>query len=257
MNLWEAAALGALQGALEFLPISSSGHLLLAEYFLLGGNAAAQLLAFDAALHGGTLLGLVGAMAPELRRLLRGLFASSTGRQEVGVLALASLPAVGAGLLLASFAQQFRSASAVGLMFVFSGLLLLAAEIVARRFARRPAGARAPVLLGGLLQVLALLPGVSRAGAVCAGAMLAGASRTESLRIALLLGIPIIGGAASFGLLGSSALPPLAPLLTAVATAAVVAFFAARALLHLFAKCSFAPFGIYSIVLGVGVLALA
>ncbi len=201
MTTAHAVALGALQGLGEFLPISSSGHLIVVPWLL---GWPAQGLAFDVALHLGTLLAVVGAFARDWWRLLsaglRGVvsgapFADRHSRL-LWLLALASVPGAIAGKLLDEWAETtFRSPALVATSMALMGLVLLVAD---RRSGRGTAEAitTRDALLVGAAQALALVPGVSRSGATISMALLLGYRRDESARFSFLMAAPITLGAA-------------------------------------------------------------
>lgn len=203
---WRAAALGALQGLGEFLPISSSGHLIVVPWLL---GWPDQSLAFDVALHLGTLAAVVYAFAGDWVRLFRGFFSGlATGRpfgnpegRMLGLLALASVPGAVAGLLLDDWAETvFRSPALVGVTMAVMGGVLWMAD-------RRAAGPSADAageavslrdaLLIGCAQALALVPGVSRSGATISAALFLGHRREAAARFSFLLATPITFGAAA------------------------------------------------------------
>src|SRR5262245_65027852 len=200
-----AVALGVLQGLGEFLPISSSGHLIVVPWLLGWPDHG---LAFDVALHVGTLLAVVYAFAGDWWRLLRGTLAGlSSGRpfagpegRLLGQLALGSIPGGLAGLLLDKWAESvFRSPALVAGTLAGMGLVLFAAD-------RRATGSRGEVasissrdaLLIGLAQAAAIVPGVSRSGATISMGLLLGYRREEAARFSFLLATPITFGAALF-----------------------------------------------------------
>jgi len=201
MTLLQALLLGTLQGLGEFLPISSSGHLVVAPWLL---GWPPHTLSFDVALHLGTLLAVLYALAGDWwrmgRSLLRGLprgrpFEEAPGRL-LGVLALASIPGAIAGLLLEGWAEtSFRSPTLIAIAMALLGVLLLVAD---RRHGERRADSIrvGHALLIGLAQAFALFPGVSRSGITISVALLLGYRRDEAARFSFLLATPITFGAA-------------------------------------------------------------
>jgi len=201
VNTPHAVGLGLLQGLGEFLPISSSGHLIVVPWML---GWPPQSLSFDVALHLGTLAAVVGAFAGDWLRLvsagLRGLwtrrpFANPDSRL-LWLLALATLPGAVAGKLLEDWAETtFRSPGLVAATMATMGVVLMLAD-------RRAGGGRAegmPVrdaVLVGMAQALALVPGVSRSGATISMALFLGYRREEAARFSFLLAAPITFGAA-------------------------------------------------------------
>ena len=201
MTYLQAIILGALQGLGEFLPISSSGHLIVVPW-LLGWKEHS--LAFDVALHLGTLVAVVYAFAGDwwrmggaaLRGLKRGRPFAEPGGRMLGLIALASVPGAVAGKLLDQWAETtLRSPALVATTMAVMGVLLMIAD---RRIGTRQAGdiSLGVALLIGSAQALALLPGVSRSGITISAALLLGFRRDEAARFSFLLATPITFGAA-------------------------------------------------------------
>lgn len=200
MNLLYAVLLGVIQGATEFLPVSSSGHLVLAEHFLEFREGG---LVFDVALHLGTLTAillyfrrdfLLMAMA-----LLPGRAESAEGalsRRLFFFLCLATVPGALFGLLLEKPAETlFRSPLLVATTMGGVGLLLLWAERAGRRNREINVLTLTDALLIGLSQALAVVPGVSRSGITMTTGLFRGLSREAAARFSFLLSAPIIFGA--------------------------------------------------------------
>jgi undecaprenyl-diphosphatase len=202
MTFLEAVLLGTVQGVTEFLPISSSGHLVVMRNWFGVSEAG---LTFDAVIHLGSLLAVMVAFHSELRAIFRGLTGADDdeareGRKLLRYLVLATLPlVVGALLLRDTVALAFESTLFTALMLYFTGALLYFAET------RPPPRielvlSRRHVLAMGLAQILALLPGLSRSGMTIGGGMLAGLSRVQAARFSFLMSIPAILGASLFEL---------------------------------------------------------
>jgi len=255
-----AAVLGAVQGLTEFLPVSSSAHLYLIPR-VLGWKYSG--VAFDVALHGGTLLALLLAFARDWWQLLRDAFASDPARRGEawrlwGWLALATVPGAVAGKLLESAAEHaLRSLPLQAVMLIVFGFLLWAAD----RFlppGRDPARPGWGAALGlGFAQALALVPGVSRSGVTITAGRVAGLSRVSAARFSFLLATPITLGAV---LLKARDLPhdlPATTLAIGVATSAVVGMLAIRWLLRWLQRAGFGVFFLYRAVLGIALLLFA
>jgi undecaprenyl-diphosphatase len=251
----QALFLGILQGLGEFLPISSSGHLIVVPWML---GWPAQSLSFDVALHIGTLLAVVYAFRGEWWALARGLYAGArAGRLReapearlLGQLVLASVPAAVIGLLLDDWADTtFRSPRLVASTMAVMGVVLMIAD-------RRAPPSDAPsslvpyishphAILIGLAQSLALVPGVSRSGATISMALLLGHPRPEAARFSFLLATPITFGAALKKVpeLYPSADPYL--VLIGMTASAVVGFLSIRVLLAYVRTRDYRPFVYY------------
>jgi undecaprenyl-diphosphatase len=209
LEFLEAILLGVVQGLTEFLPVSSSGHLLLGQHFL-GLDQERFGLPFDVALHLGTLVAVVSYFWRDLLRMA-GAFARSltpAGRnladpdQRLAYLILASaIPAALIGYSLEGFFEQaVRSPWVVVFNLVAVGILFIVAEAVGTRI--RPADKlRFGEAVGiGLAQAAALVPGVSRSGATITLGLFLGLRREEAARFSFLMSVPIIAGAGSLQL---------------------------------------------------------
>ncbi len=254
MSLIEALLLGVFQGITEFLPISSSGHLVLAQHFF--GLPAEELIAFDALLHGGTLLATVILFRKEIITILLIPFAQEKHEDVRFVLMLiaATIPAALAGFFFEDLFSAFRSVSAVAISFLFTGSLFLFVEKWPQKKSTQTGWKAA--LLAGLFQVLALLPGVSRSGITMAGAMLAGTERAEAVRFSFFLGIPITAGVVTLFVARflknpvAVTLPDFLPACIAFGASAIIGYLTARFLLIFFRKYSLRTFAIYLICSG-------
>ncbi len=260
MTIFEAFFLGIFQGITEFLPISSSGHLVLAEhYFKLPAD---ELVAFDAFLHGGTLLAIMILFWKDIRDILLIPF-SKNKKSELRfllILVAATIPAGIIGFLFEDWFTSFRSVTAVAVSFVLTGILFIIAEkFPAKKTAQ--IGWRAAIF-AGILQVISLLPGVSRSGITLAGGMLAGAERTAATRFSFFLSMPITAGVVTLYMsrlvpnTESVAFPPLLPSLVAFVTAVIIGYLTARFLLQYFRRHSLAVFSVYLIVSGFALLVI-
>ena len=200
MNLLYAMLLGILQGATEFLPVSSSGHLILAEHFL-GFRAGG--LAFDVALHLGTLAAILIYFRRDFWLMAVAWLPGRGGEAEGALyrrlflyLCLATVPGALFGLLLEKSAETlFRSPFLVATTMGAIGLLLLLAEQVGSRKRDIRALTLTDALLIGLSQALAVVPGVSRSGITMTTGLFRGLNREAAARFSFLLSAPIIFGA--------------------------------------------------------------
>ncbi len=262
MTALQALVLGLVQGFGEFLPISSSGHLIVVPWLL---GWPPQSLSFDVALHLGTLFAVVGAFAGDWVRLLGASLEGLRRRQPfatpdsrlVWLIVLASVPGGVAGLLLEHRAETvFRSPALVAVaMALLGGVLFLVDGFGGGRADIGALSARHAVLIG-LAQAAALVPGVSRSGATISMALFLGYRREEAARFSFLLATPITLGAVVLkvpALLSSSA-APLA--LIGMAAAAVSGFLSIRWLLGYVRTRDYRPFVWYrlafaALVLGV------
>jgi undecaprenyl-diphosphatase len=206
LELLEAIVLGIVQGLTEFLPVSSSGHLLLGQYFL-GLDQQRFGLPFDVALHLGTLVAVVAFFWRELLRMARAFAWSLTpgGRdlddpnQRLAYLVLAStIPAALIGYLLEDFFETaVRNPWVVVFNLVLVGVLFIIGEAVGGKQRRADKLRFAEAVGIGVAQAVALVPGVSRSGATITLGLFLGLRREEAARFSFLMSVPIIAGAGS------------------------------------------------------------
>jgi undecaprenyl-diphosphatase len=252
LSSFQALVLGVLQGLGEFLPISSSGHLIVAPWLL---GWPVQSLSFDVALHLGTLAAVLWAFRGDwwtiAARTWQGLrrgrpFAEPEGRL-LGLLAIGSVPAAVAGLFLEDWAETvFRSPALVGATMATLGVILYLADRRAEHAApTRPVTLRDALLIG-CAQALALVPGVSRSGATITMGLFLGYRREEAARFSFLLATPITFGAALLKVPHLFEGPAdLAPVAIGMVAAAVVGFLSIRVLLTYVRTRTYRPFVAY------------
>jgi undecaprenyl-diphosphatase len=264
MDIAQAAALAVLQGLTEFLPISSSAHLILLP---LAADWPDQGLAFDVAVHVGTLVAVVAYFARDLGRMARDWTLSLAAGRPVGesrlawCVIVATVPTGLAGLAVKALAgEALRSALVIALAnLVFAGLLWWSDH-----HGRRSRGVDdlrlRDALLVGCAQALALIPGASRSGVTMTAGLMLGLGREAAARFSFLLALPAIALA---GLLqGAEAVSgrvPLDPLAFALGTglSALCAAACIHAFLRLVERVGMLPFVIYRLLLGAGILLLA
>ncbi len=258
--------LGAVQGLTEFLPISSTGHLILARDFL-GVNGDFGLLE-DAVLHLATALAVVVYFAKDILGLLKGSYQAVQNKvfnqESKTLLALiaGTIPAAGIGFLLESTIETTLRGTHVVAYGLIAGSIVF---VLAERFSKKYIGQeKQPTIYKGIFigifQALALIPGMSRSGMVISAGLLSGFSRVEAARFGFLLSFPIIVGAGSVALLkvleagiGSQVINLNALLLGAVASF-VFGLFAIHVLLALVKKIGLMPFVVYRIALAIIIL---
>lgn len=266
---FQAAVLGAVQGLTELLPISSSAHLYLVPT-LLGWPYAG--VAYDVAMHAGTLLALIVAFLGDWLALLKGLTGPhgpqrETARNLVGMLAVSTVPGLVAGKVLGELEERLRSVPLQASMLLVFGVILWLVDAGARRREQRtklmsdaPEGLPAPgwgtALLVGFSQALALIPGVSRSGITMTAGRLGGLSRLGAARFSFMLSMPITLAAVLYtGLLKSRdllAAMPLSTLLIGIVSAAISSFLAIRLMLGLLRRMGFGIFAIYRVAFAIG-----
>ena len=248
--------LGLVQGLTEFLPVSSSGHLVLAER-LLGLDPPGVLL--EAMLHWGTLAAVVIVFRKDIVALLKSLRGKGSveQRKEVGFLIVGTVPVIAIGLLLRETIQSaFSSLLGVGIgLLLTAGILMLGH--IARRRARRPSIRFPDALAVGLAQAAAVFPGVSRSGATSSVGTLMGLTAAQAARFSFLLAIPALFGAGLLNLLGAFNAPGTQDW-TGIALGSLCAFvsgwLALRAALALISRGRFWIFAIYCALVGTGTI---
>ena len=201
MDLIAAALLGVVQGLTEFLPVSSSGHLILARAFF-GWDAERFGLAFDVACHVGTLLAVVLFFRRDVQAMLAAIpGALRMGRGEyerlVRLIVVGTLPVVAVGLLFGDWLEGVRSPAVVAVTLALGGLGLIAAERLGSRSRDSSSIGYGEAVAIGFAQAAALVPGVSRSGATLTLAMLLGLSRDRAARFVFLLSLPAVLAAAA------------------------------------------------------------
>ena len=257
MSPFQAAVLGAVQGLTEFLPISSSAHLYVIPT-LLGWPYAG--VAFDVALHWGTLIALLAAFWKDWMTLVRDALggAGAERRAARGMwlkLAAASVPAAIAGLLLDDLADTtLRALPLQAATLAVFGFLLWWVD------RSRPAGreTRDPgwwtCLLMGSAQALALVPGVSRSGVTLTTGRACGLARVSAARFSFMLATPITFGAGLLKMRDLSPDLPASTLAIGVVSAAITGFFAIRGLIRWLGRAGFGVFFVYRLGLAAVIL---
>lgn len=267
MSLLRPFLLGTVQGITEFLPISSSAHLILVPWILGWPHLG---LAFDVALHLGTLFALLLYFAADWKDLARAFWESIKQRRLAGdprrrmswLILLASLPAALVGLLAEETIERyFRHPLPIAAMAVLLGAALLYADnkgVFSREEEEISAG---EALLIGLAQAGALFPGVSRSGATITAGLLIGLRREAAARFSFLLASPVVAGAAlleGMHLIRSGIRPSEGWLFSVgVFSATLSGFLSIRYLLRYLRRGSLAPFAYYRIILGLAVFLLS
>jgi undecaprenyl-diphosphatase len=258
LELLQAIVLGIVQGLTEFLPVSSSGHLLLGQYFL-GLDQERFGLSFDVALHMGTLVAVVSYFWRDLLRMAFAFFRSFSHRdlandadQRMAYLIIAAtVPAAVIGFFLEGFFEgpAVRSPWVVVFNFVLIGVLFIVGEVVGKR-TRRASKLRFGEAVGiGFAQAAALVPGVSRSGATITLGLFLGLRREEAARFSFLMSVPIIAGAGSLKvgeviLQGMDAAQAVL-FVVGLVTSAVVGYVTIRFLLNYLTNHSLRAFAFY------------
>ena len=253
MEILKAAFLGIVQGATEFLPVSSSGHLVLGSKLL---NFQEQGVVFDVFVHLGTLLSVILVFRKDLRKMIVAPFLMVQGNKDPEVIdhfhlgfyvTLATIPIVIIGLLINGYIDQiFKSELIVYCMLIVTGVLMMTTFRIKER-GKKVNWWRALVI--GLAQSIAILPGLSRSGSTIFAGMALGINRDTAAKFAFLMSIPEILGAVvlKFGELvqTSSSTSGLIIVAVGTVTAAVSGYFSIVLLLDLIKRNRLRMFGYY------------
>ena len=270
-ELFKAALLGVIQGITEFLPISSTGHLILAEHSL-GISQETYGLSFDAALHLGTLMAIFWffrhvwlQLLSSIIRINPGVQSDNKNKQLIKLLLIGTVPAVVLGLLFEDVIDTlFRSPQLVAAsLIIFSGALYFA-EKVGRKYKGIVKLSLVYGLLIGTAQAVALIPGVSRSGITIAAGMWRNLQREEAARFTFLLSAPIVAGAGVLKLLrtvnlfinGGLSRFNLLFFGVGILSAAISGYLTIKYLLKFLVHHTLYPFIIYRIILGFIVLGI-
>lgn len=262
MTIEQIIVLAIVQGITEFLPVSSSGHLILIPAFT---GWPDQGVVTDVMVHVGSLFAVIVYFWRDVIRLVYGgvdllrLRMNDNSRMALYIL-LATIPAVIFGIFLkkSGLGDSFRSVEIIAWNAVIFGVLLYVADVVGPRLKRMEDMTLPPALIIGIAQAVALIPGTSRSGITMTAARFMGFDRPEAARFSFLLGIPAIAGAGAFVTLdfveSGQAIPPDA------IWAAVLTFFAALAaiavLMAMVKRMSFLIFMIYRLALALVLFAM-
>ena len=265
MTLFHLFLLAVIQGVTEFLPVSSSGHLILLPG-LTGMDD--QGLALDVAVHVGTLFAVVAYFWSDVKSALFGTFRLLSGRIDTPgaflalCLILSTIPVVIAGLILhvTGLADAMRSVAVIGWTMLLFGVVLYAADKQGPQIRSGETWTLKHAALMGLAQAFALIPGTSRSGVTITAARALGYDREGSARLAMLMSIPTILASGAL-LMGDAVATADAQVFKDAAIAAVFAFVAAFLalvlMMRLLRSISFTPYVIYRIILGAVLLIYA
>lgn len=266
MGLFEAIILGIVQGLTEFLPISSSGHLVLLPAVL---GWTSPPLVFDTTVHLATLIAVLAVFWRDVLKILTGWVRGLINRQPLETtesrlgwwIILGTIPGILTGLFLEEQIEfLFTSHTAAGIFLLVTALILILAELLGRRQKGLSEITWRDSLLIGIGQACAIAPGLSRSGTTIFAGMLTGLNRETAARFSFILSIPIITGAGLvqfFNLIDEGNLLAEAPVLLAgFATAAISGYIAIRLFLNYLRKRPLYPFAVYCVVVGILTLIL-
>ena len=263
MDLLHIIVLALVQGLTEFLPISSSAHLILLPRLLEWSD---QGLAFDVALHVGTLSAVVLYFRKELRSMLHAWLRSLAGHGQTPdsrlawAVGLGTIPVGVAGLLLADFIEvQLRSPLVIAATTIIFGALLWWADAQGRRVRDEHSIGWRDVLVIGVAQAISLIPGTSRSGITMTAGLMLGLTREAAARFSFLLSIPVIilaGGLETRKLIAADVPPDWQALIWGALLSAISAYLCIHYFLKLLQRMGMWPFAVYRLVLGAFLLAV-
>ena len=248
MDILNIIMLSLIQGITEFLPISSSAHLvLLAEL----SHFSDQGLGFDIALHTGSLLAILIYFKNEIKDIFN---FNDDGRQYLKFIIIASIPLPIIGLIFIDYVSLYmRNVQSIAIMTILFGLLLYFADNNRKDSKDIVNASLATILFIGILQTLAIMPGVSRAGIVITAALLIGFTRNDSIKISFLLSIPAIFMASTYQimqLLGTNNTILIKEYALGLFFSFVFSYLTIKLFISTISKITFAPYIIYRIILG-------
>ncbi|MGE0765413.1 MAG: undecaprenyl-diphosphate phosphatase [Hyphomicrobiaceae bacterium] len=254
MNTWQSVLLGVVEGLTEFIPVSSTGHLLLIEHFL---GIKPDKRVFEILIQLGAVLALLTIYSARLWKLVADLPSDPAARRFVSGIVLAFLPAALAGVLGHKFIKEvlFETPLLICITLITGGVILLMVDRMQLRPTINAADEVGPLtaLKIGACQCLALVPGVSRSGATIVGAMLLGLTKRAAAEFSFFLAMPTMAGAfaydlyKNYGALDTAALHSIAiGFVMAFITGVVVV----RYLLEFVSKYGFAPFAWWRLIVG-------
>ncbi len=263
MSILQAAIMGLVQGLAEFLPISSSGHLILARAFMgIADQAEGPVLQMlDILLHAGTLIAVIVVFWKDWMAILRNLLKSKT----LLLLFIASLPALIVSIAFNDVLESLFTGWFVGFAFLITGAFMLLAQKLSKRGGRHAKRTEEPgykhAIAMGCMQAVALLPGVSRSGSTLMGGVASGLTRQSAAKFSFMMSAPAILG--SLLIKGKNALDngyfqqiEMVPVIVGMLAAAISGFLAIRFMLKVINQISLGWFALYVAVLGIAVIIL-
>ncbi|MFH1253504.1 MAG: undecaprenyl-diphosphatase UppP [Candidatus Uhrbacteria bacterium] len=257
MSIIDPLILGLIQGLTEFLPVSSSGHLLLAADFL---GQTTNDVTFDAVIHLATLAAVIVALWTDIKKIAIGIFKKNQDGHLGWLIILATIPVLIVGFFFGDWLEEtFRSPSVVAFSLAFWGIILWLVDAQTKKTAETEINKISfkKSFFIGLSQIIALIPGTSRSGITITTGLFSGLSREAAARFSFLLGIPSIAAAGGFSLLkiflNNGDFDSLS-LIVAFIAAFISGFAAIKFLLQIMKGLSYKWFAIYRIALAVVII---
>ena len=269
MTLMQSIILGIIQGASEFLPISSSGHLVLAPYVFGWDIPLQEAFIFDVLVQVATLTAVIIYYWKDLLQIIKSMFSGIVSRKPLfdlysrlgWYLILATIPAGLAAIFFKDiFENAFSNPKAAAIFLIFTSVLLFIAEFFGSRTRSLDSASWFDVLWIGFFQIFALFPGISRSGSTISGGMLRGFNRESSARFSFLMAVPVMSAAGVLAisdlLTAPDLLSKLPIYLAGFITAALVGYLAIRWFISYLSKKSLYLFAVYCAVIGLIFLTL-
>ncbi len=264
MTIFQAILLGILQGLTEFLPISSSGHLVIVPFFLNWNLPEKEMFIFNVLVQNGTLVAVIIYFWKDLLDIITAFFSQlfkgtpfASHEARLGwLLIAASIPAGLAGLFLQDLVERsFSSPLVAGIALIVTAILLILGERISLNQGDTHDITLVDALFMGIMQSLALFPGISRSGATISGGMMRHLKRESAARFSFLMAVPIMlaaGGLSTYQMFTEvSDLNTFLPLMAVgFITAMIVGYIAIRWLLRFLVNHSLTYFSIYCLLLG-------
>jgi undecaprenyl-diphosphatase len=265
MSLWHLFIVAVIQGLTEFLPVSSSAHLILLPNL---SGLDDQGLVIDVAVHVGTLGAVVIYFWRDVAEGLAGIPRMLTGRIDTPgarlafLLLVATVPVILLGLTLSltGLDEAMRSIAVIGWMMLIFGIVLWWADRTGAQTRIAPEWTLRDAIIMGLWQAIALIPGTSRSGATISGARALGYTRHDAAKLAMLMSIPTIlasGALLGVKVAGSQDVGALRDIAIAAGFALIAALLALSLMMRLLRSVSFTPYVIYRVILGIVLLVIA
>jgi undecaprenyl-diphosphatase len=258
LEIWHAVVLGIVEGLTEFLPISSTGHLVVVSELLGIDPSDRSVIAFNAVIQGGAILAILAYFTKDIVRIVKGFALGLFDRDKRGVdyrfgwyVIIGTVPIVVAGLIMSDFVDRIFNLWAVAIGAIgWSFVMWFAERVATQQRGESHANARDAVFVG-LVQVISLFPGVSRSGATMTAGLLRDFDRESATRFSFFLGLPALTGA---GILEMDELSggsvPTASLITGIVVSAIVAYVAVAWLMKFVTTHTFMPFVWYRFAFG-------
>ena len=253
MDILQAIVLGVVQGLTEFLPVSSSGHLVLLQNVMGVDSQSAMYLFFDTMLHLGTVVAVIIVLRNDIVNIIR----QPLGK-TMRLLLVATLPAVALALLFGDFIENAFGGGFLGISFLITGLLLVLAEKLGNPTRKFSSARYTDALAMGVAQGIALLPGVSRSGATMSGGLLTGLDREVVARFSFLMSVIAILGSVVYQakdiVQAGIGDVPWVPVAVGTLMAMASGLLAVRFMLNFIKRHKLYGFAVYVFVVGVLVL---